>query len=112
MRNFPPLKTPRRRREWDNIETSESNEAPGQTIGWNTGRGQWKMITDNSRIQISEQSPCNIEKRNISKDQIMLEKSLDELKSIQMEEEVKNVPVTLISLVVNSGDAKAMVRHL
>jgi hypothetical protein len=37
---------------------------------------------------------------------------LDELKSIQMEDEIKNVLVTIISLVINSGDAKAMVRHM
>jgi hypothetical protein len=29
-----------------------------------------------------------------------------------MEDEVKNVQVTIINLVTNSGDAKAMVRHL
>jgi hypothetical protein len=28
-----------------------------------------------------------------------------------MEDEVKNVLVTIINLVINSGDAKAMVRH-
>jgi hypothetical protein len=32
MRNFPPLKTPRRRKEWDNIQTGESNKAPRQPI--------------------------------------------------------------------------------
>jgi hypothetical protein len=42
----------------------------------------------------------------------VLEKSLDELGSIQMEDEVKNVLVTIINLVINSWDAKAMVRHL
>jgi hypothetical protein len=40
----------------------------------------------------------------------VLEKSLDELESIQMEDEVKNMSVTVINLVINSGDAKAMVR--
>jgi hypothetical protein len=29
-----------------------------------------------------------------------------------MEDEVKNVLVRIISLVVNSGDTKAMIRHL
>jgi hypothetical protein len=38
---------------------------------------------------------------------MVLEKSLDELESIQMENEVKNVLVMIIS-----GDAKAMVRRL
>jgi hypothetical protein len=42
----------------------------------------------------------------------VLEKTLDELESIQMEDEAKNVPVMIISFVINSGDAKAMVRHL
>jgi hypothetical protein len=42
----------------------------------------------------------------------VLEKSLDELECIQMEDEVKNVLVTIINLVINSGDAKAMVGHL
>jgi hypothetical protein len=42
----------------------------------------------------------------------MLEKSLDELESIQMEDEVKNVLVTIINSLLNSGDAKAMVRQL
>jgi hypothetical protein len=36
----------------------------------------------------------------------------DELESIQTEDEVKNVLVTIINLVINSGDAKAMVRRL
>jgi hypothetical protein len=49
---------------------------------------------------------------NSSEDHTVLEKSLDDLESIQMEDEVKNVLVTLINLVVNSGDAKAVVRHL
>jgi hypothetical protein len=89
MRHFPPLKTPRRR-VCNNIETSESNKAPSLPIGLNTGRRQWKMTMDNSKTQISEPSPNNVKKRNSSKDQIMLEKSLDELESIQMEEEVKN----------------------
>jgi hypothetical protein len=42
----------------------------------------------------------------------VLEKYLDELKSIQVEDEVKNVLVTLIKLVINFRDAKSMVRHL
>jgi hypothetical protein len=96
MRNFPLLKTPRRRREWDYIETSESSKAPSQSIGWNPGRGQRKMITGNSKIQISEPSSNKTEKRNSSKDQTVLEKSLDELEFIQMDE-VKNVLVTIIN---------------
>jgi hypothetical protein len=106
MRNFPPLKMPRRRREWDNIETSESNKSPNQPSAWNPGRIQWKMNTDNSRTQISEPSPNKTEKRTA------IEKSLEGLESIQMEDEVKNVLVTTIKLVLNSGDAKAMVRHM
>jgi hypothetical protein len=82
MRNFPLLKTPRRQREWDNIETSESSKAPSQLIEWNPGREQWKMITGNSRTQISEPSSNKTEKINSSKDQTVLEKSLDELESI------------------------------
>jgi hypothetical protein len=84
----------------------------GVQTGWNQGKRQWKMITDNSRTQMSEPSPSNVEKRNSSKDQTELEKSLDELESIQMEDEIKDVLVTIINLVINSGDAKAMVRHL
>jgi hypothetical protein len=42
----------------------------------------------------------------------VLEKSLNELESIQVEDEIKNVLVTIINLVINSGDAKAMVGHL
>jgi hypothetical protein len=56
MRNFPPLRTPRRRREWDNIETSESNKSLNQPSVWKSGRGQWKMITDHGRTEISETS--------------------------------------------------------
>jgi hypothetical protein len=67
---------------------------------------------DNSRTQISEPSPSTAEKRNVSEDQIVLEKSLDEVEYIQMEDEVKNLLVTIINLVMNSFDAKAMVRHL
>jgi hypothetical protein len=29
-----------------------------------------------------------------------------------MEDELKNILVTIINLVINSGDAKAMIRHL
>jgi hypothetical protein len=50
--------------------------------------------------------------RKSSKDQTVLEKSLDKLESIQIEDEVKNVLVMIINLVINSGNAKAMVRHL
>jgi hypothetical protein len=44
------------------------------------------MTTNNSRIQISEPSPSNVEKMNSSRDQIVSEKSLDEFESIQMED--------------------------
>jgi hypothetical protein len=54
MRNIPPLKMPRKRKEWDNTETSESNKAPSQPTGWNLERRQWKINTDNSRTQVSE----------------------------------------------------------
>jgi hypothetical protein len=70
------------------------------------------MTTNNSRTQISEQSPGNVQRRYSTKDQTVLEKSLDELEPIQMEHEVKNVLVPIINLVINSGDAKAMIRHL
>jgi hypothetical protein len=76
------------------------------------GRRQWKMTTDNSRIQISEPSPSNVEKRNSSKGQTVSEKSLDKLEFIQMEDEVKNILVTIINLVINFGGAKAIVRRL
>jgi hypothetical protein len=56
MRNFTPLKTPGKPKEWD--------KAPSQPIGWNPGRRQWKMITDNSRTQISGPNPGNVEKKN------------------------------------------------
>jgi hypothetical protein len=42
----------------------------------------------------------------------VLEKSLDEMESIQMKDEAKNALVTVINLMINSGVAKAMVRHL
>jgi hypothetical protein len=92
--------------EWDNIETSESNKALSQLIGWNPRRGQWKMITDSSRTQISEPSSNKAEKRDSSKDQTVLEKSSEEL---ELEDEVKNVLLTIINLVINSGDAKAVI---
>jgi hypothetical protein len=63
MRKFPPVKMPGGRKEWDNIATSESNKAPNQPMGWNPGKKQWEITTDNSRTQISEPSPSNIEKR-------------------------------------------------
>jgi hypothetical protein len=69
------------------------------------------MITGNIRTQISEPSSNKTEKRNSSKHQTVLEKSLHELVTIQMEDEVKNLLVT-INLVINSRDTKAMVRHL
>jgi hypothetical protein len=64
------------------------------------------MITDNSRTQISEPSSIETEKRNSSKDQSVLAKSLDELEPIQMEDEVKNELMTIINLVINSGELK------
>jgi hypothetical protein len=67
MRNFPPLKTPRRRKEWDNIETSESNETPSQPIEWNPKRRQWKMAWDESRTKISEASLSNVGKETVQK---------------------------------------------
>jgi hypothetical protein len=70
------------------------------------------MTTDKSRTQISKPGPGTAEKRNNSKDQTMLKKSLDMLQSIQMEDEVMKVLVTIINLVMNSGEAKAMIRHL
>jgi hypothetical protein len=51
-------------------------------------------------------------KGNSSKDQTVLEKSLEEPEFINIEDEAKNVLVTIIHLVINSGEAKAMVRHL
>jgi hypothetical protein len=68
------------------------------------------MTTDNRRTEISEPGPSNIDERNSSMNQTVLEKALDELESIQMEEQAKNVLVTIINLMINSGDAKAMVR--
>jgi hypothetical protein len=114
MRNSPPplFKTPRRRRKWDNIQRSESIKAPRKQIRGNPGRRQRKITTDNSGTQISEISPSNVEKKNNSKDQTVVEKALCELESIHMEDEVKNISVTESNLVINSGEVKAMVRHL
>jgi hypothetical protein len=42
----------------------------------------------------------------------VIEKTLEELESIQMEDEDKNVLVTVINLVINSGEAKAMELHV
>jgi hypothetical protein len=98
--------------EWDDVETSESRKPPSQPIGWNPGSRQWKMTMDNSRTQISEPSPNNVEKRNSSKDETVLEKSLVVLEPIQTEEEVRNILVTIINVVIISRDAKAMARHL
>jgi hypothetical protein len=81
MRNFPRLKTPRRRKKWDHIERSESNKASSQAIGRNPGRRHWKMTTNKSRTQIFEPSPSIVEERNSSKDQTVLEYSLDVLES-------------------------------
>jgi hypothetical protein len=55
------------------------------------------MTMDNSRTEISEPSPSNVKKMNSSKDQIVLEKSVHKLESIQMEDEVKNVLVMIIN---------------
>jgi hypothetical protein len=49
-------------REWDNIETSESSKAPSQPIGWNPGGGQRKMITESSKILISEEIETRLRK--------------------------------------------------
>jgi hypothetical protein len=49
------------------------------------------------RTHIHETSPNNVEKRKSSKDQTVVEKALDELESIQMVDEVKNVLVTIIN---------------
>jgi hypothetical protein len=76
MKNFPILKMARRRRVWNNTETSESNKALSQPIRWNPGIRQWKMPTDNNRTRISETSPNYVEKRNSSKDQTVLENLL------------------------------------
>jgi transcription initiation factor TFIIIB Brf1 subunit/transcription initiation factor TFIIB len=97
---------PRRRKEWDNIEARESNKAPSQPIGWNPARSQLKMNTDNSRTQTSEPSSSDVEKRNSSKDQAVLEKFLDELESIPMKDEIKNILVTIINLMINPGTLK------
>jgi hypothetical protein len=71
-----------------------------------------KITTNNSITEISEQCPSNVEKMNSSKDQTVLEKSLDELEYIYMEDEVKNLLMMIINLVINSADAKGMARHL
>jgi hypothetical protein len=61
------------------------------------------MTSDNSRTQISDRSPNSVEKGNSSKEQTVLEKSLNELEYIQLEDEVRKVLVTIINLVINSG---------
>jgi hypothetical protein len=66
--------------------TNESNKPPSQPIGWNPRTRQWEVITDNKKTQISETSPSSVQKRNSSKDQTDLEKSLDEMESIEMED--------------------------
>jgi hypothetical protein len=66
------------------------------------------MNTDNSETKKYEPRPSKI----ISKGQTVLESSLDELDSIRMEDEVQNVLVTIINLMISSGKAKLMVRHL
>jgi hypothetical protein len=81
-------------------------------MGWNPERKQWKMTTDNRRTQISEPSPSNVEKRNSSKDQTVLEKSLDKLESFRVDDEVTKILVMIVNFVINSGNAKAMVRYL
>jgi hypothetical protein len=97
MRKFPLLQTRRRRGESDNIEKSE-----------NQGEEKCKMITDNSRSEISQPSSNKTEKRDSSEDQGMFEKSLDDFDFFQIKDEVKNVLVTI----VKSGDSKAMVKLL
>jgi hypothetical protein len=65
------------------------------------------MNTDNRSTEISESSPNNVEKVNSSKYHAGLEKSLGDLGSIQMEDEDKNEPVTILNnLVMNSGALK------
>jgi hypothetical protein len=64
------------------------------------------MTTDKSRSKLPEPSQSNVEKWNSSKDQKVLEKSFDELEPIRMEDEVKNVLVTIINLVINTGALK------
>jgi hypothetical protein len=59
---------------------------------------------DNSRTQISEPSWNKTEKRNSSKDLTVIEKSLEELESIQTEDEIKDVLMTIINLVINSRE--------
>jgi hypothetical protein len=97
MRNFPRLKAPRIRKECDNTETCESNKAPSQPIGWNLGRRQWRLTTDDRRTQISEPSPNSVENRKSSEDQTMSDKSLDG-------GQVKSTLVTIINLVINSRE--------
>jgi hypothetical protein len=104
----------RRSRKWDTIrvETSERNKAPSQLTGWNPDKRKRKKTTDKDRTQISEPSLNNVEKSNSSKDQPVLGKSLDELESFQMENEVKNILLKLINLVIYYGEAKPIVRRL
>jgi hypothetical protein len=110
MRNFPTLKMPRKPRECSNIQTTESNKAPSQPIGWNPGRMHRKTTMDESRTQICEPNPNNERKERVQRPDIVRE-ILNLLGSIEMEDEVKNELVTIIKLVTNSGKAKAMVRH-
>jgi hypothetical protein len=53
-----------------------------------------KAMEETAGLKYRNQVQANVEKRNSSKDQTVLEKSLDELESMQMEDEVKNVLVT------------------
>jgi hypothetical protein len=64
------------------------------------------MTTDNSRTLISKASPNSVEKRNSSKDHTALQKSLDKLESIQLEDNVKNVLEMIINSVINCRDTK------
>jgi hypothetical protein len=62
MSNFAPFKMPRRRKEWDNIETSESIKSQASRSD-GTGEKAMKVVMDSSRTEISEPSPSNIEKK-------------------------------------------------
>jgi hypothetical protein len=70
------------------------------------------MTTNNTKTQISEPNPSNLERMSNSKDQTVLEKSVDELEFIQMEDEVKNILVTINNFMMNSRDVEGMVRHV
>jgi hypothetical protein len=71
---------------------------------------QWSHLKNCYNSNIRTKSKQCREKEQFKRS--VLEKPLDELESIQMEDAVKNILVTIINLVINSGEAKAMVRHL